>query len=109
MKKVAGIRFKHAGKVYDFDSGAFVLHRGDHVIVETEQGLSMGMVVVPPIPYDESDARRSAKPLKKVFRRANADDFLQIEKNTETEKKRIILKNLCINYYRRKKKRIIIA
>ncbi|MCU0614394.1 MAG: stage 0 sporulation protein, partial [Desulfobacterales bacterium] len=37
MKKV-GIRFKSAGKVYDFDSGAFVLNVGDCVIVETEQG-----------------------------------------------------------------------
>ena len=87
MKKVIGIRFKHAGKVYDFDSGAFVLHRGDYVIVETEQGLGMGMVVIPPTPYDESNARPSAKPLKKVFRRANPDDFSQIEKNIETEKK----------------------
>jgi hypothetical protein len=44
MKKVVGIRFKPAGKVYDFDSGAFVLNRGDHVVVETEQGLGLGMV-----------------------------------------------------------------
>lgn len=87
MKKVVGIRFKHAGKVYDFDSGAFVLHRGDHVIVETEQGLGMGMVVIPPAPYDESAAGPSGKPLKKVFRLANPDDFSQREKNIETEKK----------------------
>jgi cell fate regulator YaaT (PSP1 superfamily) len=87
MKKVVGIRFKHAGKVYDFDSGAFVLNRGDHVIVETEQGLGMGMVVISPTPYDESAARQSTKPLKKVFRLANPDDFSQREKNIETENK----------------------
>jgi cell fate regulator YaaT (PSP1 superfamily) len=87
MEKVVGIRFKHAGKVYDFDSGAFVLNRGDHVIVETEQGLGMGMVVIPPTPYDESAARQSTKPLKKVFRMANPDDFSQREKNIETENK----------------------
>ncbi|MBW2492668.1 MAG: stage 0 sporulation family protein [Deltaproteobacteria bacterium] len=86
MKKVVGIRFKPAGKVYDFDSGAFVLHRGDHVIVETEQGLGLGMVVVPPVPYDQSSANQLGKPLKKVFRLASQNDFQQREKNAETEK-----------------------
>ena len=51
MKKKVGIRFKTAGKVYDFESGAFVLNRGDHVIVETEQGLGFGTVVAPPKPF----------------------------------------------------------
>jgi cell fate regulator YaaT (PSP1 superfamily) len=81
MKKVVGVRFKCAGKVYDFDSGAFVLKRGDQVIVETEQGLGFGTVTVPPVPLDES---RTKKPLKKVFRLASQDDFLQKDKNLET-------------------------
>jgi cell fate regulator YaaT (PSP1 superfamily) len=53
MKKIVGVRFKSAGKVYDFDCGAFVLNRGDHVIVQTEQGLGFGTVVSPPIPADK--------------------------------------------------------
>ena len=56
------------------------------MIVETEQGLGLGMVAVPPVPYDQSAANKSGKPLKKVFRMASQDDFLQREKNTETEK-----------------------
>ena len=87
MKKKVGIRFKAAGKVYDFDCGAFVLNNGDHVIVETEQGLGLGMVAVPPVPYDETDEDRTDRPLKKVFRLANPDDFFQKEKNIETEKR----------------------
>jgi cell fate regulator YaaT (PSP1 superfamily) len=83
MKKVVGVRFKLAGKVYDFDSGAFVLHCGDHVIVETEQGLGFGTVAVPPEPIDES---RPRKPLKKVFRLASEKDFQQRDKNIETER-----------------------
>ncbi|MCP4689731.1 MAG: stage 0 sporulation family protein [Desulfobacterales bacterium] len=83
MKKVAGIRFKPAGKVYDFDCGAFVLNRGDHVIVETEHGLSLGIVAALPIPIEE---RSSEKPLKKVYRLANEKDFFQKERNTRTEK-----------------------
>ncbi len=85
MKKIVGIRFKPAGKVYDFDCGAFVLNRGDHVIVETEQGLGFGIVAVPPVAKDESAADRSGKGLKKVFRLASEKDFNQREKNIETE------------------------
>jgi len=55
MIKVVGIRFKPAGKVYDFDAGAFVLNRGDAVIVETEQGLGFGFVAVPPVFREEDD------------------------------------------------------
>jgi cell fate regulator YaaT (PSP1 superfamily) len=84
MKKIAGIRFKPAGKIYDFESGAFVLNKGDHVIVETEQGLGFGSVVEPPRPVDERDIN---KPLKKVYRIATPDDFKRLEKNIEIEKK----------------------
>jgi len=87
MKKVVGIRFKPAGKVYDFDSGAFVLNRGDQVIVETEQGLAFGTVVIQPLTLDESSLSKQNKPLKKVFRLANKNDFDQREKNLETEKR----------------------
>ena len=79
MSKKVGIRFKPAGKVYDFDCGAFVLKRGDHVIVETEQGLSFGTVTVSPQPIDEKTAE---KPLKKVHRLAAEKDLHQIEINT---------------------------
>lgn len=83
MKKVVGIRFKTAGKVYLFDCGAFVLNRGDHVIVETEQGLELGTVAVPPS-FREDDTLEKA--LKKVFRIAVEGDLIQVEKNRETEK-----------------------
>ena len=83
MKKIVGIRFKPAGKVYDFDCGAFVLKQGDHVIVETEQGLGFGTVVVPPSP---SEKPPPGKLLKKVFRLATEKDFNQREKNLAAEK-----------------------
>ena len=83
MKKKVGIRFKPTGKVYDFESGAFVLNQGDYVIVETEQGLGLGMVTAPPAAVDKS---QTDKPLKKVFRLASQTDFRQRDKNLETEK-----------------------
>jgi len=84
MKKIAGIRFKPAGKIYDFESGAFVLNCGDNVIVETEQGLGFGSVVNPPRPIDERDV---TKPLKKIHRIASENDFKRLEKNVEIEQK----------------------
>jgi len=83
MSKIVGIRFKAAGKVYHFSCGAFVLNRGDHVIVETEQGLGFGTVVTAPKlqPTEASD-----KPLKKVYRIATQKDFHQLQQNTADEK-----------------------
>ncbi|MBW2569171.1 MAG: stage 0 sporulation protein [Deltaproteobacteria bacterium] len=83
MKKIVKIRFKPTGKVYDFDSGAFVLKCGDRVIVETDQGLGLGTVVVPPKPFDEQQYGRL---LKKVFRLFNEKDLCQWEKNCKVEK-----------------------
>ncbi|GBC59341.1 stage 0 sporulation protein [Desulfonema ishimotonii] len=83
MRKFVGVRFKPAGKVYDFDAGVFVLNCGDPVIVETEQGLGFGFVAVPPRPFDETASDRE---LKKVFRMAGEKDFEQREKNTALEK-----------------------
>lgn len=83
MVKVVGIRFKPAGKVYDFDAGAFVLSPGDPVIVETEQGLGFGFVAVAPELHDEKMFERA---LKKVYRLASEEDFNQREKNREIEK-----------------------
>ena len=94
MKKIVGIRFKPAGKVYDFDCGAFVLKQGDCVIVETEQGLGFGTVVVEPTPIEKS---RGDKPLKKVYRLASPDDFSQKAQNEKDQKKAHTYCQQCID------------
>jgi cell fate regulator YaaT (PSP1 superfamily) len=83
MAKIVGVRFKPAGKVYDFDGGAFVLSPGDRVIVETEQGMSFGTVATPPKMVEEPP---SGPPLKKVYRLATAKDLEQIENRSADEK-----------------------
>ena len=93
MKKIVGIQFKPAGKVYDFESGAFVLKSGDHVIVETEQGLGFGTVVSPPRP---SENQKGGRPLKKVFRLATEKDFNQRQENLADEKSAYIYCLECI-------------
>jgi cell fate regulator YaaT (PSP1 superfamily) len=90
MKKKVGVKFKSTGKVYDFDCGAFVLKPGDHVIVETEQGLGLGTVTVAPSEYEKNSADR---PLKKVYRLAQPKDFEQLNKNRAEEK---TAHNFCV-------------
>lgn len=85
MSKKVGVRFKSGGKIYDFDSGAFVLNLGDPVIVETERGLGFGVVAVAPEPMDQKKEGRSN--LKKVFRLATEKDFVQREQNAELEQR----------------------
>ncbi|MFO8047645.1 MAG: regulatory iron-sulfur-containing complex subunit RicT [Desulfosudaceae bacterium] len=84
MKKIVEIRFKPEGKTYIFDSGAFVLDVGDHVIVETEQGFGMGVVFASPAPLKSEIMKRT---LKKVHRKAVESDFEQLEENRRLEEK----------------------
>ena len=91
MNKKVGIKFKPSGKIYDFDCGAFVLNPGDHVIVETEQGLGFGTVTVAPVEFENKSPDR---PLKKVYRMANEKDFKRRSKNVADEKS---AHSYCIN------------
>jgi cell fate regulator YaaT (PSP1 superfamily) len=93
MSKMVGIKFKASGKVYNFDSGAFVLNNKDYVIVETEQGLGFGYVAVSPVAYDENSFE---KPLKKVFRLASEEDFIQRQRNLDFEKRAFDYCTRCI-------------
>ncbi|MBM4286698.1 MAG: stage 0 sporulation family protein [Deltaproteobacteria bacterium] len=74
MSKIVRVRFRPHGKVYNFDSGHFVLSQGDRVIVETEQGMAFGTVVSPPQPRSP---KLMVQPLKPVYRLATPDDIEQ--------------------------------
>ncbi|MGB5158734.1 MAG: regulatory iron-sulfur-containing complex subunit RicT [Desulfobacterales bacterium] len=90
--KVVGIRFKPAGKVYDFECGGFVLNIGNYVIVENEQGLSFGTVATTPVSVDVPPDR----PLSKVIRLTNEKDYQQKAKNQEIEQKAYAFCLKCI-------------
>ena len=82
-QKLVGIRFKPTGKIYHFDPGAFVLNSGDTVVVETKQGFGLGTVASPP---ETTDTHGKIRELKKVYRLANEQDLIQVQKNSELEK-----------------------
>lgn len=81
MIKVAGVKFKTAGKIYDFKSDAFVLKEGDAVIVETEQGLGFARIALPPV-----EVENIGKKLKQIVRIATEEDFVKREELKKLEK-----------------------
>ena len=83
MKKIVGVRYRPGRKVYDFESGPFVLNIGQYVVVESEQGLAFAEVVIPPRNWDET---LIPKPFKKIFRAASPQDIETWKKNQGIEK-----------------------
>ena len=82
MGKIIGVQFEKHGRVYDFDSGHFVLHRGDHVLVETDNGSALGMVCTEPRPRAESLPPRH---LMQIHRLANKGDLEKFHKKRHVE------------------------
>lgn len=82
MNSIVGVQFRNQGKVYDFDSGHFVLKKGDKVMVITEKGPAVGCVCTEP------KTRPGAVPerhLKKVFRLATDEEVDLYEKSCRVE------------------------
>ena len=89
MVKVAGVRFKTAGKVYYFDPDQIEVKTGDNVIVETARGMEFGTVTMDIAEVEESDI---VAPLKKIIRIADEDDKKQ---HIENVKKKERAMKLC--------------
>jgi cell fate regulator YaaT (PSP1 superfamily) len=84
VNKIVGIQFKNHGKVYDFDSGHFVLKKGDKVMVITDEGPAIGIVCTEP---QNRAPEAPNRPLKKVFRLATREEVERYEKGCELEEK----------------------
>ncbi|MDR2519841.1 MAG: stage 0 sporulation family protein [Eubacteriaceae bacterium] len=80
MQKIVGVRFKPAGKIYNFDPLAIFLKRDDKVIVETARGLEYGYVAVKVHYAEESEIKY---PIKPVVRKATARDDKLHETNLQ--------------------------
>lgn len=83
MKKVIGVRFRTAGKIYYFDPMEMDIRKGCHVIVETARGIEYGTVVGD---VREVEDQKIVQPLKPVLRIASEKDDEQERKNKEKEK-----------------------
>ncbi|MDP4133698.1 MAG: stage 0 sporulation family protein [Bacillota bacterium] len=83
MIKVIGIRFKPVGKIYYFDPDELNFEVGESAIVETVRGIECGYVAQK---NHEVLDEQVIQPLKKVIRKANAEDLKKVEANTKREK-----------------------
>ena len=84
MKRIIGVRFRTAGKIYYFDPAGFEIKRNDHVIVETARGVEYGTVVGD---IREVDDAKVVQPLNPGLRIATERDDEQEAANKGKEKK----------------------
>jgi cell fate regulator YaaT (PSP1 superfamily) len=90
MVKVAGVKFRDAGKVYYFAPGDIEgLTEGREVIVETSRGMEFGTVALSPCDIDESEILDE---LKNIVRIATDED---IALNREHREKKEEALRLC--------------
>lgn len=72
MPNVVKIKFEEFSKCFDFDANELEISKGDAVIVETEQGKEVGLVVAKPKSVPEEKVKRALKP---VLRKATAEEL----------------------------------
>lgn len=80
MVKVAGVRFRTAGKLYHFAPGDLEINCGDEVIVETARGIEFGQVKGPIRDLPEKEV---VQPLKKILRIADENDKKKNQDNLD--------------------------
>jgi len=80
IANVAGVKFRDAGTIYEFDAGDAAYVRGERVVVESDRGPLVGTVAV--------GARRLPvlDPLRRILRRATAVDEGAKDKNAAKER-----------------------
>ncbi|MGA2525751.1 MAG: regulatory iron-sulfur-containing complex subunit RicT [Smithellaceae bacterium] len=82
LTNIVGVKFKKEGRIYSFNAADLILHKDDRVIVNTDNGLSMGIVVT-----DVNRCPPSALPgnLKKVVRKVISEDIRVKAENDKLE------------------------
>jgi cell fate regulator YaaT (PSP1 superfamily) len=88
MVKVAGVRFKKAGKIYYFDPDELNVGQGTNVIVETARGMEFGTVTSGIKEVPESEI---VPPLKKIVRIADDNDAAQHKENVKKKQRALEL------------------
>ncbi len=82
MIRVVPIKFRDAGRQYDFNAQQWELRAGDRVVVETDRGRALGIVVTPP---QERPAGQAGAELKNVLRPAGDEDLAMAKANAARE------------------------
>ena len=88
MAMVVRVRFRRAGKFYDFDPHGLELHTGMHVITETVRGMEMGECMSGVLELPEE---RVVAPLRPILRIATETDEETQRRNEAFEKEAIAI------------------
>ncbi|MCX5835073.1 MAG: stage 0 sporulation family protein [Deltaproteobacteria bacterium] len=82
MKNIVSVKIEKEGKVFSFSAGDIPLKKNDQVIVHTDNGLSMGLVVseVKSVPL-----HKLPTDLKNIVRKATEEDIRSSESNRGLE------------------------
>jgi len=83
MPRIVKIKFRDAGKQYDFNAQQWELRAGDLVVVETDRGRALGTVVLPP---QDLPAAETAGELKNILRPASDEDRTMAAANAARER-----------------------
>ena len=82
MTRIVPLKFQQAGRQYKFNAQSLELKAGDKVIVETDRGRAMAIVVIPPREIPDNEAPEG---LKSILRTATEEDLALAETNTTRE------------------------
>ena len=82
MTEIVSITFNENGRVFSFSPGRLRLSVGDHVVVETQNGLAFGNVVAGNHTVEDESI---IHPLKPVLRLATEQDHQRLEENRKKE------------------------
>jgi cell fate regulator YaaT (PSP1 superfamily) len=80
LTNVAGIKFRPAGTIYEYDAGELAYPRGARVVVETERGPVLATIAV------AAQRVPTLEPLRRILRAANAADARAEERNSARER-----------------------
>jgi cell fate regulator YaaT (PSP1 superfamily) len=82
-KQIVGVKFRPEGKIYTFGAGDLPLQKNDQVVINTDQGLSIGKVAteLSTVEVDQLPVN-----LKYIIRKATEDDLRIREENQCLEK-----------------------
>jgi len=82
LTNIVGVKFKKEGRIYSFSAADLIIHKGEQVIVNTDNGLALGIIVA-----DVKRRQQSELPanLKKVVRKVTVEDLRIKEENEKLE------------------------
>jgi cell fate regulator YaaT (PSP1 superfamily) len=79
QQTVVAVRLRYNPKIFWFDPALSTYAEGDHVLVDTERGREIGLVIDPAIEVTKKQIKGLKSPLKPVIRVLDENDFNRID------------------------------